>query len=204
MMLSARSVSLAGAAVRLRLPAAATAARSYHANVVDHYENPRNVGSMDKKDLNVGTGLVGAPACGDVMKLQVRVSEDGRVEEAVFKVRPLIFAPQRGEPMLPTSGVCILLLGVRCLFADVWVRLGDRELVVHDGVAQGEDTRRVQQHQEFGHCKAPQAAACQAALLHVRRPSALPCPLRSRGDGSMCLTRCALLGVLVAGSPRTL
>jgi len=66
-----------------RLPAAAS--RAYHPNIVDHYESPRNVGSLDKKDPRVGTGLVGAPACGDVMKLQVRVGEDGRVEEAVFK-----------------------------------------------------------------------------------------------------------------------
>ncbi len=51
--------------------------RFYHKNVVDHYENPRNVGSMDKKDPNVGTGLVGAPACGDVMKLQIKVDENG-------------------------------------------------------------------------------------------------------------------------------
>merc|ERR1712072_48773 len=58
----------------------------YHEKVIDHYENPRNVGSLDKKDTNVGTGLVGAPACGDVMKLQIRVNEEtGVVEEAVFK-----------------------------------------------------------------------------------------------------------------------
>ncbi len=48
------------------------AVRMYHENIVDHYENPRNVGSLDAKDATVGTGLVGAPACGDVMKLQVR------------------------------------------------------------------------------------------------------------------------------------
>ena len=65
----------------------ATATRLYHPNIVDHYESPRNVGSLDKKDKNVGTGLVGAPACGDVMKLQVRIGEDGKVEQAVFKVR---------------------------------------------------------------------------------------------------------------------
>ncbi|XP_052242072.1 iron-sulfur cluster assembly scaffold protein IscU-like [Dreissena polymorpha] len=57
----------------------------YHKNVIDHYENPRNVGSMDKNDKMVGTGLVGAPACGDVMKLQVRVDEDGNIIEAKFK-----------------------------------------------------------------------------------------------------------------------
>merc|ERR1712226_1537884 len=57
----------------------------YHKNVIDHYENPRNVGSMDKKDKNVGTGLVGAPACGDVMKLQVKVDDDGNIIDAKFK-----------------------------------------------------------------------------------------------------------------------
>jgi len=58
---------------------------SYHEKVIDHYEKPRNVGSMDKKDLNVGTGLVGAPACGDVMKLQIRVDENGKIIDAKFK-----------------------------------------------------------------------------------------------------------------------
>lgn len=53
--------------------------------VIDHYENPRNVGSLDKKDKSVGTGLVGAPACGDVMKLQIRVDEDGKIIDAKFK-----------------------------------------------------------------------------------------------------------------------
>ncbi|KAJ0183162.1 hypothetical protein K1T71_001138 [Dendrolimus kikuchii] len=58
---------------------------SYHANVIEHYENPRNVGSLDKKDKNVGTGLVGAPACGDVMKLQIKVDENGKIIDAKFK-----------------------------------------------------------------------------------------------------------------------
>lgn len=58
---------------------------SYHPNVIDHYENPRNVGSMDKNDKSVGTGLVGAPACGDVMKLQVKVDENGKIIDAKFK-----------------------------------------------------------------------------------------------------------------------
>ncbi|XP_074151988.1 iron-sulfur cluster assembly enzyme ISCU isoform X2 [Sminthopsis crassicaudata] len=53
--------------------------------VVDHYENPRNVGSLDKKSKNVGTGLVGAPACGDVMKLQIQVDEKGKIVDARFK-----------------------------------------------------------------------------------------------------------------------
>lgn len=58
---------------------------AYGDKVLDHYENPRNVGSLDKSDTKVGTGMVGAPACGDVMKLQIRVGEDGIIEEAKFK-----------------------------------------------------------------------------------------------------------------------
>ncbi|XP_060927513.1 iron-sulfur cluster assembly enzyme ISCU, mitochondrial [Limanda limanda] len=58
---------------------------SYHKKVVDHYENPRNVGSLDKKSKSVGTGLVGAPACGDVMKLQIQVDENGKIVDAKFK-----------------------------------------------------------------------------------------------------------------------
>lgn len=58
---------------------------SYSPKIIDHYENPRNVGSLDKEDKNVGTGLVGAPACGDVMKLQIKVNELGVIEEAKFK-----------------------------------------------------------------------------------------------------------------------
>jgi nitrogen fixation NifU-like protein len=58
---------------------------AYSEKVIDHYENPRNVGSLDKNDPNVGTGLVGAPACGDVMKLQIRISDDGVIEDAKFK-----------------------------------------------------------------------------------------------------------------------
>lgn len=63
----------------------------YHEKVIDHYENPRNVGSLDKSKKNVGTGLVGAPACGDVMKLQIELNEDGStIEKAVFKVKNLL------------------------------------------------------------------------------------------------------------------
>ena len=58
---------------------------AYSNKVIEHYENPRNVGSFDKSDPNVGTGLVGAPACGDVMKLQIKVTADGRIEDAKFK-----------------------------------------------------------------------------------------------------------------------
>ncbi len=58
---------------------------AYSEKVLDHYENPRNVGSFDVSDQNVGTGMVGAPACGDVMKLQIKVSKEGVIEDARFK-----------------------------------------------------------------------------------------------------------------------
>ena len=58
---------------------------AYSDKVLDHYENPRNVGSFDKNDPSVGTGMVGAPACGDVMKLQIKVSDNGMIEDAKFK-----------------------------------------------------------------------------------------------------------------------
>ncbi len=58
---------------------------AYSNKVIDHYENPRNVGTLDKNDASVGTGMVGAPACGDVMKLQIKVGENGLIEDAKFK-----------------------------------------------------------------------------------------------------------------------
>ncbi len=58
---------------------------AYSEKVIDHYENPRNVGSFDKDDPNVGSGMVGAPACGDVMKLQIKVNDAGIIEDAKFK-----------------------------------------------------------------------------------------------------------------------
>jgi len=58
---------------------------AYSEKVIDHYEHPRNVGSFDKTDTQVGTGMVGAPACGDVMKLQIKVGEDGTITDARFK-----------------------------------------------------------------------------------------------------------------------
>lgn len=63
----------------------ATLVREYHEKVIDHYENPRNVGSLKKDGDDVGTGLVGAPACGDVMKLQIKVDENGKIIDAKFK-----------------------------------------------------------------------------------------------------------------------
>ena len=59
--------------------------RFYHQNIIEHYENPRNVGNLDKNDKNVGSGLVGAPACGDVMQLQIKVDEDEIIVESKFK-----------------------------------------------------------------------------------------------------------------------
>lgn len=58
---------------------------AYSEKLIDHYENPRNVGTLDKEDPNVGTGLVGAPACGDVMRLQLKINDDGIIEDAKFK-----------------------------------------------------------------------------------------------------------------------
>jgi len=69
-----------------RILAGSVSKRSYHEKVIDHYERPRNVGSMNKADFDVGTGLVGAPACGDVMKLQIRVDEaTGKISDVKFK-----------------------------------------------------------------------------------------------------------------------
>jgi nitrogen fixation NifU-like protein len=68
----------------LRSPVSAVT-RSYHENVINHYEKPRNVGSLDKKSTRVGTGLVGAPACGDVMKLDIEVDENGVIVQSKFK-----------------------------------------------------------------------------------------------------------------------
>jgi nitrogen fixation protein NifU and related proteins len=58
---------------------------AYSEKVIEHYENPHNVGTLDKEDPNVGTGLVGAPACGDVMRLQLKISDDGMIQDAKFK-----------------------------------------------------------------------------------------------------------------------
>uniref|UniRef100_UPI00398F00DF iron-sulfur cluster assembly enzyme ISCU n=1 Tax=Pristiophorus japonicus TaxID=55135 RepID=UPI00398F00DF len=76
---------LPGPLLRLAGNTRASLTAAYHKKVVDHYENPRNVGSLDKNSKNVGTGLVGAPACGDVMKLQIEVDDDGKIIDARFK-----------------------------------------------------------------------------------------------------------------------
>lgn len=79
----ARSCGAASTSGSSLLPGAVL--RMYHKNVVEHYERPRNVGSFDKNDPNVGTGLVGAPACGDVMKLQIKVDDEGNIVDSCFK-----------------------------------------------------------------------------------------------------------------------
>ena len=76
--------------------------RQYHENVIDHYENPRNVGSLDKADKDVGTGLVGAPACGDVMKLQIKVDENGRIVDQNSKL--LVVDQQLRQALLLPNG----------------------------------------------------------------------------------------------------
>eukprot|EP00199_Chlamydomonas_sp_CCMP681_P003482 CAMPEP_0119106068 /NCGR_PEP_ID=MMETSP1180-20130426/3862_1 /TAXON_ID=3052 ORGANISM="Chlamydomonas cf sp, Strain CCMP681" /NCGR_SAMPLE_ID=MMETSP1180 /ASSEMBLY_ACC=CAM_ASM_000741 /LENGTH=164 /DNA_ID=CAMNT_0007091303 /DNA_START=115 /DNA_END=609 /DNA_ORIENTATION=+ len=84
MLMLARLASGRGATTAIR-SVGAVQQRAYHENVVDHFEKPRNVGSLKKDDPNVGTGLVGAPACGDVMKLQIMVDEAGFIVDSKFK-----------------------------------------------------------------------------------------------------------------------
>jgi Fe-S cluster assembly scaffold IscU len=86
MMLKQAAKKALGLTSRQSTPWSVGILRTYHENVIDHYDNPRNVGSFDKNDPNVGTGLVGAPACGDVMKLQIKVDEKtGQIVDARFK-----------------------------------------------------------------------------------------------------------------------
>merc|ERR1712146_69647 len=82
---ASRTVVRASAVPRAAAVATVQPVRAYHERVIDHYEKPRNVGSLDKADRSVGTGLVGAPACGDVMKFQIKVDENGVIQESVFK-----------------------------------------------------------------------------------------------------------------------
>lgn len=82
---SAITKSLLSPSAASRVALRPLAARAYHEKVISHYEKPRNVGSLPKGDLDVGTGLVGAPACGDVMKLQIRVDDNGIISDVKFK-----------------------------------------------------------------------------------------------------------------------
>jgi len=78
-------MATASRASHVALRSGSIGSRQYHEKVISHYESPRNVGSLPKTDADVGTGLVGAPACGDVMKLQIRVDESGKITDAKFK-----------------------------------------------------------------------------------------------------------------------
>ncbi|KAJ2055683.1 iron-binding protein [Coemansia sp. S146] len=82
---SMRQTPAVRAATIVRSRPALSAKRFYHERVIDHYENPRNMGSLDKSDPTVGTGLVGAPACGDVMRLQIKVDDGGKIVDVKFK-----------------------------------------------------------------------------------------------------------------------
>ena len=79
---------------------------AYSEKVIDHYENPRNVGQLDESSKNVGTGMVGAPACGDVMRLQIKVTEDGIIEDAKFKTYGC------GSAIASSSMVTTMLKGI--------------------------------------------------------------------------------------------
>lgn len=85
---------------------------AYSDKVLDFYEKPRNVGSLNSKEKSVGTGLVGAPACGDVMKLQIKVGEDGKIEDAVFKVIKIIKTFGCGSAIASSSYATELIKGM--------------------------------------------------------------------------------------------
>jgi hypothetical protein len=110
-----------------RVPALAT--RFYHKKVIDHYENPRNVGSMDKNSPDVGTGIVGAPACGDVMKLQIKIDDEtGKVVDCCFKVHSsnvLLTCPMPIFSLFPV------------VLADLWLWFGNCFLILCHRVGQG-------------------------------------------------------------------
>ncbi|EHC63824.1 Iron-sulfur assembly protein IscU [Salmonella enterica subsp. enterica serovar Minnesota str. A4-603] len=73
---------------------------AYSEKVIDHYENPRNVGSFDNNDDNVGSGMVGAPACGDVMKLQIKVNDEGIIEDARLTMKVSLKTPTRASRLM--------------------------------------------------------------------------------------------------------
>lgn len=103
--------------------------RLYHERVVDHYDNPRNVGTFDKNDADVGTGLVGAPACGDVMKLQIKVDqESGKIVDACFKTfgcGSAIASSSVGTRFQFSKFVAYQLQFLLCCFSPlIWVNFG--------------------------------------------------------------------------------
>uniref|UniRef100_A0A8C9CEL0 NIF system FeS cluster assembly NifU N-terminal domain-containing protein n=1 Tax=Phocoena sinus TaxID=42100 RepID=A0A8C9CEL0_PHOSS len=148
-------------------------ARLYHKKVVDHYENPRNVGSLDKTSKNVGTGLVGAPACGDVMKLQIQVDEKGKIVDARFKTFGC------GSAIASSSLATEWVKGKTAQVAGLkqipqrllpgstpgsWQHLcgpGSPQLSNAGGGSLD--------HQKHGHCQGAVPPACETALLHAGR-----------------------------------
>ena len=128
---------------------------AYSDKVLDHYENPRNVGTLDKDDSSVGTGMVGAPACGDVMKLQIKVGDDGIITDAKFKklVKSIKEFPEMLEkrPIVVDENMVVLGGNMRlkaCKSAGLfevwidkavgWTEQQKREFVVKDNVGFGE------------------------------------------------------------------
>ena len=165
-MLSLRRV----AAVAARRPGSRGAARAYHQEVIDHFEKPLNVGSMDKNDPSVGTGLVGAPACGDVMKLQIKIDDDGNIVDAKFKTFGCGSA-RAPRPLGGRGGVCGGAPPRRRAGADALERppvLGDRVELRRERVGQGPQHRQRRGHHEQGDRCPPQPAPRQAPLLHAR------------------------------------
>jgi len=116
--------------------------------VIDHYENPRNVGSLDKDDPNVGTGLVGAPACGDVMKLQIKVDDNGKIIDAKFKTFGC------GSAIASSSLATEWIKGkqVLCIMSNNY-----SICVLSDIICKSD--------KESGHCKRTIATACQTSLF---------------------------------------
>lgn len=154
-------------AARTLRPAVAVPSRAYHERVVDHYNNPRNVGTLDKSRTNVGTGLVGAPACGDVMRFggcgrgaarfyffaaALRWAAAGALTVAAgCRLR---WTPTASSPM-PSSRCCGRrgAAGRWCsLGADVWMRVGHCVFVAGHRVDQGQDAGGERGHQEHAHC----------------------------------------------------
>jgi len=97
---------------RVFTPPISASPRQYHERVLDHYERPRNVGSFDKTDSSVGTGLVGAPACGDVMKLQIKVDDNGIIQDTCFKSKTRPFLPFLFFPSLSLSLSVVVVFGL--------------------------------------------------------------------------------------------
>ena len=121
----------------------------YSNKLIDHFENPRNMGSLDKNDPQVGTGLVGAPACGDVMKLQLKISDDGIIEDAKFKTFGC------GSAIASSSLVTTLVKGKR---------IEDAETLSNTDIA-----KELELHPVKIHCSVLAEDAIKAAISNYRK-----------------------------------